>query len=71
MLFRSLCMVEYSYPSFELIMHCYVCTIHEGSIHLHEHMAANWLPREQLRDVGWLPADIAVVKALEEWLLMR
>lgn len=66
-----LCTVEYSYPSFELIMHCYVCTIREGSIRLHEHMAANWLPREQLRDVDWLPADIAVVKALEEWLLMR
>ena len=32
---------------------------------LKEHEAARWLTREELADVEWLPADVAVVKKIE------
>lgn len=53
--------VEWDYPSFHLSMDCFVCTILEGDLHLREHEAARWLTREQLGDVGWLPADVCLV----------
>ena len=62
---RLLCTTEYDYPTFHLTMHCYLCHITEGTPHLTEHLAARWLGPEELHSVGWLPADVEVVKALE------
>lgn len=56
--------VEYDYPSFHLSMRCYICTVISGHLMLLEHMAARWLDRDHLDDVGWLPADRTVV----EWV---
>lgn len=53
--------VEWDYPSFHLSMDCFVCTILKGDLHLREHEAARWLTREQLGEVGWLPADVRLV----------
>lgn len=33
---------------------------------LKEHEAARWLTREELTDVEWLPADVAVAEKIEE-----
>ena len=64
-----ICTVEYDYPAFHLTMHCFYCTLAEGSIPtLLEHEAARWLTRKELNSVNWLPADIEVVKALEKHL---
>lgn len=57
--------VEYDYPTFHLSMKCYLCSIVEGHLHLLEHSAAKWLDAAHLRTVGWLPADIEVVDAIE------
>lgn len=56
--------VECEYPRFHLIMHCYLCSIAEGTIHLKEHKSARWMTREQFDDVEWLPADLDVVKKI-------
>lgn len=56
--------VEYDYPLFHLSMRCYICTVISGHLTLLEHMAARWLDRDHLDDVGWLPADRTVV----EWV---
>lgn len=61
-----LCQIEYDYPKFHLSMGCYLCTVVEGHLKLLEHSAAKWLSASALRSVGWLPADIAAVNALEE-----
>ena len=58
--------VEYDYPAFHLIMDCFWCHITEGNPVLMEHDAARWLPKEQLRQVQWLPADIGVIEAIEK-----
>lgn len=45
--------------SIELIP--FVCTIKEGDIVLNEHRSMAWLPREQLLQLDWSEADIAIV----------
>ena len=58
--------VECDYPKFHLTMHCYICSINQGSLSLLEHEAAKWLPiEENLKTaVEWLPADLDVVKII-------
>ena len=58
--------VEYDYPAFHLSMDCFWCTIVSGELVLKEHEAARWLTKEQLREVAWLPADIASVNFSSE-----
>lgn len=61
-----LCTVEHDYPGFHLTMHCYFCAITGGkSPELLEHEAAQWLGRDELDSVNWLPADVKVVAALK------
>lgn len=63
-----ICTVEYDYPAFHLTMHCYFCTLADGCTPtLLEHEAARWLTRAELHSVNWLPADIKVVAALEDY----
>ena len=59
-----LCTVEYDYPQFHLMMHCYLCSLMTESLYLNEHEAAKWLMKDELDSVKWLPADVKVVEAL-------
>ena len=58
--------IEYDYPTFHLSMDCFWCEIVKGELVLKEHEAARWLTREQLGEVEWLPADVAVAEKIEE-----
>lgn len=60
--------VEYDYPKFHLMMHCYLCGIESGSLTLKEHEAAKWLRLSDLDSVDWLPADQIVVDTLKSEL---
>lgn len=60
--------VNYDYPSFHLTMHCYICTVESGSLVLKEHEAARWLGKDELFSVEWLPADIGVIRKIQELL---
>ena len=64
---QYLCTVDYQYPTFHLTMHCYICKIDQGDIILYEHLAAKWLIADELNQLEWLPADIDVVKQLENY----
>ena len=61
---QMLCTMEYDYPAFHLVMHCYLCTLVSDHLTLLEHEAARWLSPQQLDTVGWLPADREVVEKL-------
>ena len=61
--------VEWDYPDFHLIMHCFICSLISESMRLNEHEAAAWLTRETLRSVRWLPADEGVVGRIEDVLV--
>lgn len=61
--------VEYDYPQFHLTMHCFWCTIKSGDLILKEHEAANWLTKDSLDSVKWLPADITLIDKIKEQLV--
>lgn len=58
--------IDYDYPNFHLTMHCFICSVVSGKLTLLEHESAKWLTKDNLYSVDWLPADIEVVKKLEE-----
>lgn len=61
--------IEYDYPNFHLLMHCYLCTIIGGTIELTEHKDSIWLNHTNLNSIEWLAADISIVDKLGEYLL--
>lgn len=58
--------IEYDYPNFHLTMHCFLCDIWGGKIHLNAHSATKWIPLDELDKLRWVPADILVVEKLKE-----
>lgn len=60
--------VEYDYPEFHLSMQCYLCTIVSGELTLLEHEASRWLSKDELLNVRWLPADVAIVEKVRAML---
>ena len=60
--------VEYDYPNFHLSMDCFICSIKSGNLVLKEHEAAQWLTRENMESVDWLPADLGLIDKIREYL---
>ena len=60
--------VEYDYPNFHLSMDCFICNIKSGELVLKEHEAAQWLTKEILDSVNWLPADLGLIDKIREYL---
>ena len=60
--------VEYDYPNFHLSMDCFICSIKSGDLVLKEHEAAQWLTKETLDSVNWLPADLGLIDKIRECL---
>ena len=63
-----LCTVEHDYETFHLSMECFTCRISDGEINASEHENLRWLDASNLWTVEWLPADVKVVKELENLL---
>ena len=59
---------EYDYPIFHLSMDCFICNIKSGDLVLKEHEAAQWLTKETLDSVNWLPADLGLIDKIREYL---
>ena len=60
--------VEWDYPEFHLIMHCFWCRKSSPELHLNEHEAARWLSCDELDSVNWLPADEEIISAVKDVL---
>ena len=60
--------VEYDYPTFHLSMDCFWCSVISGSLELKEAEDANWLTKDTINSVNWLPADTEVVERIKEVL---
>ncbi len=58
--------IEYDYPKFHLILHCYLCSLNTKEVHLLEHEASRWLSAEELDSVAWLPADLSLISSLKQ-----
>jgi 8-oxo-dGTP diphosphatase len=59
-----LCTVDYTYPTFHLIMDCFICSLKHDHIELLEAENAKFLEKDKLNTVDFLPADIIVVDKL-------
>lgn len=60
--------VEYNYPNFHLVMHCYFCIVVSGDLVLKEHEAAKWLSKNNLDNMNWLPADKELIEKLRDMI---
>lgn len=60
--------VEWDYPAFHLTMHCYICSLESGSLHLNEHEASAWLTEGTLSSVQWLPADQILLDRISQYV---
>ena len=58
--------IEYDYPNFHISMDCFWCEILEGEPQLLEAEDARWLTKGELYSVPWLPADIGLIKKIEQ-----
>lgn len=58
--------IDYDYPNFHLTMHCFICSICGGELHLNAHNDAKWVTLEELDNLKWVPADVLVVKKLKK-----
>ena len=53
----------WDYPAFRLDMDCWLCRF-ASEPHLLEHLDGRFVPRKDLLQLDWLPADVQVVKKL-------
>lgn len=58
--------IDYDYPNFHLTMHCFICSIKSGELHLNAHNAARWVTEDELNSLNLVPADILVVEKLKQ-----
>lgn len=57
--------IDYDYPNFHLMMHCFKCKLSGSHVTLLEHEAAKWLAPNELQSVKWLPADKEIINELK------
>lgn len=59
--------IEYTYPTFHLIMHNYICRLKNSHLSLLEHEAAKFVNIRDLDYVDFLPADLLALKDLKRY----
>ena len=57
--------IEYDYPTFHLSMDCFWCQIVKGDLVLKDDEAAEWLSKDELDSVEWLPADGTLISGIK------
>lgn len=53
--------IEYDYPNFHLIMHCYFCAPLQRTFDNLEHIEVKFVPYKELENQNWIPADVQIV----------
>ena len=54
--------VVHEYPDFIITMTAFRCTANDRRLRLTEHIAQQWLPREELMTLDWAAADVPIVE---------
>ena len=60
--------VEFDYPKFHLVLHCFLAKIIHGEPKLLEHESARWVDRSNIDDLNWLKADLEVIEKIKTLL---
>ena len=58
--------IEYTYPTFHLIMHNYICKLKNDHLSLLEHEAAKFVSVDELDSIDFLPADKLILDDLRK-----
>lgn len=57
---------EWDYPTFHLSMKCYICSLIDEEMHLHDHTDVQWFDiLDDINTINWVPADVQVIEALQ------
>jgi 8-oxo-dGTP diphosphatase len=56
--------IEYDYPNFHLIMHCYFCTPLQSTFDNLEHSEVKFISFAELKNQNWIPADVQLVSKI-------
>ena len=59
--------IEYTYPTFHLVMHNYICKLKKSHLSLLEHEAAKFVNISDLNQIDFLPADSLILKDLKRY----
>ncbi|KYH28105.1 MULTISPECIES: 8-oxo-dGTP diphosphatase MutT [Clostridium] len=62
---KYLTTIDYDYPNFHLTMHCFICDICGGELHLNAHNDAKWVNLDEVDNLRWIPADVLVIEKLK------
>ena len=65
---KLLSTIEYTYPTFYLKMHNFICELKSSHISLLEHEAAKFVDGNELDAIDFLPADLLILDKLKEYL---
>lgn len=58
---------EYDYSTFHISMDCFMCSLNNTEIHLHDHSAIKWIELdEDIKNINWVPADVQVIEAVQK-----
>ena len=60
--------IEYTYPTFHLTMHNYICELKNSHLLLLEHEAAKFVHVADLDKIDFLPADLLILEDLKKYL---
>lgn len=64
-------LIKYKYPSFNLIMYCFIAKFKEENYILLEHEAAKYIDINELKNINFLPADKLVINKIKEYFLNK
>ncbi|MBP8760591.1 MAG: (deoxy)nucleoside triphosphate pyrophosphohydrolase [Parabacteroides sp.] len=56
--------VDHSYPDFDIIMHCFLCSASNKDFVMNEHIEARWLSPREMLELDWAEADKPVLDLL-------
>ena len=57
--------INYSYPDFNIKMHCYLCSVDKFNIKLNEHISYKLIQKNKLKLLDWIPADLELIRLIE------
>ena len=63
---RFFATIDYSYPDFDIKMHCFLCSLREFNIKLNDHISFELLDLESIQSLDWVPADLELIRLLKD-----
>ena len=58
--------INYSYPDFDIRMHCYICSLDKFEIKLNDHISYKIVAPGKLSSLDWVPADKELINLLQK-----